>query len=339
MTAGIKQGGVYRNVTDKYVKVNGVYRQINLAYTKVGGVYREHFTSEVVAVVTDTGGRFVMQDYFTPSDWSSQKRKRLIINPGVIRADSAWIVAAQHVNDLATWGGSLTLENHGHLIGYGGAPNGGNGGDVLYGNSGRSYGKTVFVDNYNQMFAGGGGGAQGITGEGMYNRNPADPNAWHFATSNTLQSWLISGDGTGTQHQISWSHAPQSYSIFNPLVFTADPSTSRYRDPKTGVTFLRDTSRVWDYNRGYARFRIAIADILPVPGGTGGRGTGWDGAAQVGQPPSAPGAVNVTAGTGYTGADYGQNAVPGGLSGVVSYQSLGWSIRNYPGSDVRGRTV
>ena len=112
--------------------------------------------SEIVAYITTTSVNVDASSYFTPQQWLSRRKKRLVVNPGVV-------VGASSISNYALtipsgFNGELTLENNGSIQGAGGAANGGTGGNAILAQA------RVFINNFGSICAGGGGGGFGGNG-------------------------------------------------------------------------------------------------------------------------------------------------------------------------------
>ncbi|MBN8245138.1 hypothetical protein JF546_19140 [Nitratireductor aquimarinus] len=105
---------------------------------------------------------------FTAGVWASDVPKRVIIPSGVeIGSTSRNYAIATGLTSggqAGSFGGQLTLENHGVISGRGGAANSGAGGDAIYSNVPGRNGQKLRIENYGTIRSGGGGG--GVGGKG-----------------------------------------------------------------------------------------------------------------------------------------------------------------------------
>jgi len=91
-------------------------------------------------------------------NWSSSVPKRVTVNSGVT-------IGGTNTHAIlipSGMGGTLIIDNHGDIIGYGGSRNGGGGGHAIYAQ--HTSGVTVNNKSGGEIYAGGGGGGAGGTG-------------------------------------------------------------------------------------------------------------------------------------------------------------------------------
>lgn len=155
----VRQGGSWVNV-NTYIRQNNQW------------VYVGNFSdaNEFLLVISQTTTDLNLQTAFTnrfgASAWTSTKRKRVVINPGVVVGSLSSVNYALTIP--AGLGGTLTIDNLGSILGAGGAANGGTGGSAILANS------PVSINNQGSIYAGGGGGGRGgnggTGGQGIYSQ-------------------------------------------------------------------------------------------------------------------------------------------------------------------------
>ena len=325
MAIQVKSGGVWSPVKDVLVKHDGAWVPVQNVYVKVSGAWQEVFTAEILVVVTANQNGMILSSLFSPEDWASDKKKRVVIQAGVTIGGVAWgAIAIQGGGNAggASWGGELRLDNYGEIQGIGGAPNGGTGGSALYEDT-VNFTKKCILRNYGAIRAGGGGGGRGGTGgtggSGYYHSTAQEGPIYsqdvycfaHYATQNTYIAWggnfnILNGGG----YTASYSSGGYTYYRGN------------YRG-KVGELNYYEVYRQWqvtNYTSGGAG----------GGGGNGGRGMGSDGANTGGAAGAggAGGGINAGAGgqggTGGTGGGWGQ-------PGNAGAQGAGGGYGNYGG--------
>jgi hypothetical protein len=112
--------------------------------------------NEIIRYITTTSTNVDASSYFTTDEWTSSTPKRLVVNSGVV-------VGATNTSNYALlipsgFGGSFILDNNGSILGAGGAANSGTGGNAIFA------GAAVSINNAGLIYAGGGGGGQGVNG-------------------------------------------------------------------------------------------------------------------------------------------------------------------------------
>jgi hypothetical protein len=120
---------------------------------------------EILSFVTSTttGTNKDASEYFTSSQWSSPRPKRLIVRLGVTIGSTDILNPALTIP--GTFGGTFTLENRGSIQGAGGVRGadgggkGGNGGDAISVGT-PTNGSKVYNNNRGTNYGGGGGGGE-----------------------------------------------------------------------------------------------------------------------------------------------------------------------------------
>jgi hypothetical protein len=233
--------------------------------------------SEIVAYITTTSVNVNASSYFTPQQWLSRRKKRLVVNPGVV-------VGASSISNYALtipsgFNGELTLENNGSIQGAGGAANGGTGGNAILAQA------PVLINNFGSICAGGGGGGYGGNGgnggQGSYTTTVS-------LGGGELTSIVFGCDISCTDRYGAGAYCP-SYACYG-----AGP----YASLETCGNCLRDVVTYTNGGNGGS-------------GGSGGKGRGFEGgnAPGSGGSPGTVGGTNAgnggAGGAGGTGGDWG----------------------------------
>lgn len=135
----------------------------------------------ISTTTTNLNLQTIFNNTFGSTAWTSTKRKRVIINTGVI------IGATSSNNNALTipsgLGGSLKIENYGSIQGAGGSANSGTGGNAIFASSAAS------IDNRGTIYAGGGGGGIGGNGgQGSYNTTSTVVNTLGYSGQRSVSS-------------------------------------------------------------------------------------------------------------------------------------------------------
>lgn len=305
----IKSGGTWGvPVTDIYRKVGGVWVPSTEVYQKQAGVWVNVFTAEIVVnITTNQSGLLDLSTLFSPSDWTAEKKKRVIVNSGV-NLNATTSAGAVRVQDptLATgWGGTVTLENRGNINGIGGAANSGTGGNAIYAGTYTYTAKKLIVENTvtGNIRGGGGGGGRGGNGgagyfnytatEGPFYSRPTAPQYWYSRGGSFGGSATWAGTSLGGGH--GDNGFTQGIYFYYPVTEFENGATSYY---------------------SIARQYTATQSTSGGTGGNGGRGQGADGTNAAGSSGSAGGQNAGTGGTGGTGGTYGSNGNTGNTGGA-----------------------
>lgn len=275
--------------------------------------------SEVVAFAT-SGTNQTVQSYFTTGDWVSGKKKRLIIPSGVTIGSTNVSTAALRTN--SGFGGLLQVENSGTLVGAGGQPNGGVGGDAFQADT------YMTLMNYGTMYAGGGAGGQGGTGgtgyTSVYTRDPSSGFQYLWQTGYGWMYGYITVNGSLSEYHWNGNH------------YGSNPSPGDGWTYRQGP-YVKDGSG-WSEYQIY-RDRTDYTYYSGGTGGNGGRGQGYDGSAAGGLGGGAGSTNAGYGGTGGTGGAYGTSGniggtgsagnAAGGSAGQAGGLS-GYALRNSP---------
>lgn len=352
----VQISGTPRKTADAYRKINGVWQPSTELYTKIpsSGLVKQVFASEIVVRVTSNRQDLIMQNLFTTAQWQSSTKKRVIINSGVVLNGSGheWAMAIQNGGQAnPTWGGTLTVDNYGEILGRGGLANGGRGGHAIYPDESVSWSKKAIVNNYGNIRAGGGAGGRGGDGGGGYwvqanregprfNNNGGDPargNLWR----KEVQNW----GNKNTRTTVSWDN-----SVFMDHWDTG--TTDRSAESLSGYYFERGNYRVQSKGNEsvvywYEVFRTWYQNIYTSggSGGNGGNGQGWQQGRTGGSEGTGGGANAGWGNWGGAGGDWGQSGgdgnkgvdgnngagawgQAGGLSGIA-YRTAIVTVNNY----------
>lgn len=278
--------------------------------------------AEVVAFAVN-GTNVTAQSYFTNGDWVSGKKKRLIIPSGVTIGSTS---SSQPALRTGTgYGGILQIENSGWILGAGGVPNSGIGGDAFYADN------YVILLNYGLIYGGGGaGGLGGIGGGGSYGYTLREP---------------TSGDYYNAQNPVYdyWNYGSASHCHWNGTDLGGQNGNMSFTNG--GYTYYAGqyiadaTSGGQVFGTVYAIYRTSTATAFSSggSGGNGGRGYGYDGANATGIGGSAGGTNAGTGGTGGTGGGWGATGATGATGQTGNYTGgsagsagglAGYSLRN-----------
>lgn len=309
----IKVSGVWKQIVGVSHKVSGAWKDVNSMFHKVAGVQKNVFDAEIIKTISANAVDLILIDLFTPTEWNSSAKKRVIINAGVTISGSTSTFAAviQSSSYTTGWGGTLTLENHGTIGGRGGAANSGVGGNALYPGAYAYTAKKLLVENYGTIYGGGGGGGRGGTGGAGYYLYTATEGPY-YARSGTEYYWSAPG-GSGNSNVV-WADTA--------VTISADKDATSY--PSGAYTYYRGTfqsasgSPTRNYYQIYRQY-TATAYTSGGGGGNGGRGRGTDGANAGGSVGAAGGTNAGTGGTGGTGGAYGATGNTGATGASGNY--------------------
>lgn len=237
--------------------------------------------SEIVAYITTTSVNVDASSYFTSQQWLSRRKKRLVVNPGVVVGASS--ISTYALTVPSGFNGGLTLENNGSIQGAGGAANGGTGGNALFA------GAQVSINNFGSICAGGGGGG--------YGGNGGTGGQGSFTTTTTI------GGAAGNQALGCNGVCRSRYSNPDAYCISPNPDGVNCVGSFQAVQIICRTCllTVTTYTNGG----------VGGGGGSGGKGRGFEGgnAPGSGGAPGTAGDTNAgnggTGGTGGTGGDWG----------------------------------
>lgn len=298
MVLSVKSAGSWATVKDLFVKHAGAWVPVQKAFVKSAGAWVEYYAAEVVAIVSASVNDLDVSTLFSPEDWASTKKKRVIIQPGVVVGATSVATAALRTGTGR--GGLLFIENGGDIRGAGGAANGGAGGPAV-----NVQEAGLSLDNSGFIRGGGGGGGKGGTGgtggqgyyQTYYQEGP------HYDGGN--YRWI-----SGTGAHFKWAGATYypaaatSYQVGN-IIYYRGAFQSENSSQEMYAIYRRVFYNV--YTNGGAG----------GPGGNGGVGIGHGQSATTGAGGAGGGAPGTnagwggTGGTGGTGGSWGQPGTAG----------------------------
>ena len=227
--------------------------------------------------------------------------------------------------------GGLTLNNAGTVYGYGGAANGGAGGNCI---SCATSGVTI--NNSANLFAGGGGGGQGGTGGGGSYVTTS------YSYSRGTYDWVCNANGTCFVHLVSISPMYHCHCMGYCWMSTSD-TTCTIGGVLRRKGSLHTTDMDGDNNVTAYRYYLGTDSTNSTNGGTGGNGgvgQGYNQSAGTGVGGAAGGTSAGAGGTGGNGASYGQAGATGGTgSNGNASNGLGGSAGGAAGAAVAGTSV
>ncbi len=142
-------------------------------------------TGEIVVYITTNSSSVNVKSLFG-TNWTTSRSKRLVINSGVIVYNTSNSASAYALIIFDDFNGKLTIENRGSIQGGPGRrggdtiisgesrtnrSNGGNGGNAIYigpTTAGAFNSKIVYINNLGTIYAGGGGGGEGVASSTGY---------------------------------------------------------------------------------------------------------------------------------------------------------------------------
>ena len=270
-----------------------------------------------IAIAATSGTNVDLSSLFG-GNWTSTVPKRLTIGSGVTIGGTGSSAAIIIPSNMA---GTLEINNAGSVLGFGGAANGGAGGNAISNSA-----SGVTINNTGLLAGGGGGGGLGGTGGGgSYTQTTAGPTnniysyLWYSGT-NFIQLWWggylgqFTYSGTGndvTQHTIG------------------------------AYTYLKGNQHAQgESNRERYISRRTTVNTSGGSGGSGGVGQGYNQTNTSGSAGASGGTNAGTGGTGGTGATYGTAGSTGstGANGNASNGSSG-AGGGAAGAAVSGTTV
>ena len=276
------------------------------------------------------------------ANWTSTVPKRLTVGSGVTIGGTGSSAAIIIPSNMA---GTLEIDNDGSILGFGGAANGGNGGNAISNSA-----SGVTINNTGTIAGGGGGGGQGgaggTGGSGLsysYGGNVYNgANNWNYLACGG--TYLKINSSTSVYCGLG-STACQLYS--NPERIYAFGSTTS--------GWIKGTSYGNDYNDGCRWYIWGIRTFTEVAttggsggsGGSGGVGQGYNQTNASGSSGAAGAAGGTDAGTGGTGGTggnggtYGNSGTSGstGSTGANGTQSNGSAGSSGSGGGSAGAAV
>jgi hypothetical protein len=253
-------------------------------------------SSEIVVTLAAGGSAITLESLFSPSDWTGETAKRVILPAGVERGNSSTLDAAVTIGPTA-WGGSLTFDVRGTISGKGGAANSGVGGNAFQANRVGNANQKLQLLLSGVLRGGGGGGGQGGTGgAGSATAAVREPETGEYFS--TSPAYSVTETYNDIFKMWLWSYNWNSTSIAGNAGLA--PASVVY----AGYTYYRGTNR----GSGYGIYRT-ITSAVATAGGVGGAGGQGEGYGQS----RAPGSNGVAGGT---NAGMGGTGGAGGLFGA-----------------------
>ncbi len=314
----LRQNGVWVDV-DTYIRQNGQWNYINFLRD----------ANELLLIISQTTTNLNLQTAFNntfgTTAWTSTRRKRVVINPGVVVG--ATNTANYALNIPSGLGGSLAVDNYGSILGAGGASNSGTGGNAVFA------GSIVTFNNQGTIYAGGGGGGQGGTGgSGSVTVTVVNQLGYSGIRGTSVPgcnqtSWL-EGCAQACRQRFGNSIGGSTVYASTPCGYTVIGQDSCNPVCKYGGCggiggFNVTSSESWTcaYNTS------STSPTVGGSGGSGGRGQGYNQSPTNGIPGSAGGTNAGTGGTGGNGGGWGTSGTNGtaGSNGTVTAGSAGSS--------------
>lgn len=255
-----------------------------------------------IAVAATSGTNVDLSSLFG-GNWTSTVPKRLTIGSGVTIGGTGSSAAIIIPSNMA---GTLEIDNAGSILGFGGAANGGAGGNGI---SNSASGVTI---NNTGLLAGGGGGgglggSGGVGGNGTSTVTTTSTNI--FSAGSYHWRWT-SGVWSGVG---SWTHAGGATShSFGGHSFSR--GTYRYEDAG-GLAYWGITGNIVS--------TVSTTGGAGGAGGAGGVGQGYNQSATSGAGGASGAAGGTNAGTGGTGGTGGSGASYGSAGGSGSTGNTG----------------
>jgi len=269
-----------------------------------------------IAVAATSGTNVDISSLFG-ANWTSTIPKRLTIGSGVTIGGTGASAAIIIPSNMA---GTLEIDNAGSILGFGGAANGGAGGNAISNSA-----SGVTINNTGLLAGGGGGGGLGGTGGGGSYTNTVIN--YYYSTSQPLYQWLhYWEEGNSRGH---WNGTQ--------VFFRSGSNSSPYLGYYKG-SFQGSTSSTEKYKIG--RATSSTVNTNGGSGGSGGVGQGYNQTNTSGASGAAGGTNAGTGGTGGTGATYGTAGSTGatGANGNRTNGS-GGSSGGAAGAAVTGTSV
>lgn len=318
------------SVKDVFVRAGGLLVPVKKGFIRQSAVATQFYTNEIVITLSAPVNNLNLQSLFSAGDWSSDKKKRVVIDPGVVIGATSTANAALRTGTGR--GGLLTIDNAGDIRGYGGAANGGAGGHAV--NVEQS---NLIINNSGFIRGGGGGGGKGGTGgtggqgyyQTYYQEGPSyDGNAWRWIYYVELgyTSFVWAGSQFNNIQGEIGSYQSGSV-IYYRGALQSSQSNQRvyaiYRHVYYNVYTNGGAGGVGgNGGLGIGHGQSQTAGAAGAGGGAPGTNAGWGGTGGTGGSggtwgtAGGPGATgNTGAGGNYTGGSAGAGGSPGGAAG------------------------
>ncbi|WP_052063891.1 hypothetical protein [Nitrincola sp. A-D6] len=175
MPLNVKDGSVWKEIKNVFVKINGIWSEVNEVFIKDNGAWKlSHKSGFTLTLSSDTNINLYSlfaAEYGEPSGAVSIT---VIVPVGVIIGGAG--ATALTVGNFSL-GSTITLVNQGSIQGFGGSINGGTGGDAI------NTSVPISIDNQGTIYGGGGGGGKG--GDGGQGSASTSTSSWVRLNSST----------------------------------------------------------------------------------------------------------------------------------------------------------
>ena len=319
-------GGTAPHALSEYYR-NGLLVPSNNTNIPTSGQFRfsnAYGAVNEIAIAATSGTNIDISTLFG-SNWTSTVPKRLTIGSGVTIGGTGSSAAIIIPSNMA---GTLEIDNAGNIIGFGGAANGGAGGNAISNSA-----SGVTINNTGLLAGGGGGGGLGGTGG----------NGTFTTTTQTNHSPPSAGEGLAG----GWT-----WRIYTPKVLTIRRNNGSYfysavRADGASVTQISNGYRSsyrgsdgYSYAYNWYEQTSTTSSSTGGAGGAGGRGRGYNQTLASGSAGSSGGTNAGTGGSGGSGGDYGAAGSTGstGANGNATNGSGGAS-GGAAGAAVTGTSV
>lgn len=249
------------------------------------------------------------------ANWTSTVPKRLTVPAGVTIGGTGSSAALIIPSNMA---GTLEIDNAGSILGFGGAANGGAGGNAI-----QNLASGVTINNTGLLAGGGGGGGLGgVGGNGSFTTSAYTP-----FYGNASYMWF----GSSAKY-IKWAGSLVSGNVGN--------NTTSFGIYQRGSQWRSDYPSEGQDAYQVRRLESSTSSSSGGSGGAGGAGQGYNQSNTSGSAGSSGGTNAGTGGTGGSGAAYGTAGSTGstGANGNSSNGSGGAS-GGAAGAAVAGTTV
>lgn len=291
-------GGTAPHSMSEYYR-NGANVPSNNSNVPTAGAFRfgqmRGAINEIILAAT-SGANVDLSSLFG-ANWTSTVPKRLTVPAGVTIGGTGSSAAIIIPSNMA---GTLEIDNAGDIIGFGGAANGGAGGNAIQNSA-----SGVTINNTGLLAGGGGGGGSGGAGGSGEVNNTAD-----WSGREPAASWTNGSASVGYYWNVSSYHF--LYSGGTSYIIWASNIGSQSGFP----SFIRIGNN--EYHRGphrgsnkYEIYRQAKTIIAGGVGGSGGIGQGYNQTNTSGSSGSAGTSGSGTGGNGGAGSTYAVAGVAG----------------------------
>ena len=304
-------GGTAPHTLTEYYRNGSLVPGNNTNVPESGQISLTQFYSAVNEIIHTHSSNATNQNYATifGSNWASSVPKRIVINSGVTIGGTSGNAAMTIPSGM---GGTLIIDNNGHVHGHGGSANGGTGGNAIH-----CVSTAVTINNNSgaTIKAGGGGGGQGGTG-GRGGNGGNGGNGGQGRYSYLMCSITVGFSGSGTPHSAQArinacnnSNGDSSSNCGSGAAYGTYGGTAGYG---YGYAIHRVHCYNYAYTNGGSGGAGGSSGGAGGAGGAGGRGQGYNQSAQNG----SGGSAGSAGGSGSGGGSGGTNAGNGGAGGA-----------------------